>query len=427
VTTVDAASRALRLLGATERPGQRSLLDAHVASHGRLTVPDRQDDRWAEWCVNLIDESGLTGKGGAGFPTGAKLRWVRGQRRRPAIAVNVMEGEPASGKDQVLAVHVPHLILDGASVLAACLDARSVYVCVPREAEVEARSLDDAVAERTAAKLDRVPAQLVRPPGRYIAGEESALTSWLDGGDTVPRFRPDRPALNRVAGRTCLVENAETLAHVALIARHGAAAYRAEGTAEAPGTTLVTVSGAVSRTGVFEVALGTPLSSILRMAGAEPRPAGVLIGGYGGSWLGPSALDVPFDPSSLGTLGATPGAGVIVVLPPASCGVAETARIVTWMAAESAGQCGPCVFGLPALADDLMLLTTGRASGADLERLHARLGAVEGRGACRHPDGVVRLVRSALSAFADDVRGHLARCPCPGSRGPTVLPFPRQR
>lgn len=377
--------------------------------------------------MNLIDEAGLTGKGGAGFPTGAKLRWMRGQRRRPLIAVNVMEGEPASAKDQVLSVHAPHLILDGAAALAACLDARSVHVCVPRDADVEARSLEYAVGERTAANLDRVPVQLVRPPGRYIAGEESALSSWLDGGETVPRFRPDRPTLNRVAGRPCLVENAETLAHVALIVRHGAAAYRAEGTAEAPGTTLVTVSGAVSQAGVLEVAFGTPLSSILSMAGAEPRPAGVLIGGYGGSWLGPSVLDVPFDPSSLGIVGATPGAGVIIVLPPAGCGVAETARIVTWMANESAGQCGPCVFGLPALADDLMLLSSGRASGADLERLHVRLDSVEGRGACRHPDGVVRLVRSALSVFAGDVRGHLAHGPCPGLQGPTVLPLPAQR
>jgi NADH:ubiquinone oxidoreductase subunit F (NADH-binding) len=426
LTAVADPPRTARLLTGLG-PGQRADLSAHLSVHGQLAVPARHDDHWSEKFIGLLAESGLTGRGGAGFPTAAKLRWIREQRRRPVLAVNVMEGEPASGKDLVLASHVPHLVLDGAAAVARCVDAQAVFLCVPSDARAVAASFEDALRERGTRGLDPVAVELVRPPGRYIAGEESALSSWLDGGETLPKFRPDRPAVNRVGGRPCLVDNAETLAHVALIARYGAAAFRAEGTDRASGTTLVTVSGAVAHGGVYEVPLGTPLSSVLAMSGIDGRPGALLLGGYGGTWLSADHLDVSFDPASLRAVGATTGAGVIVVLPPGACGLMETARIASWMAGESAGQCGPCVFGLPALAEDLFLLAAGRPRDHDVQRLASRLGAVEGRGACHHPDGVVRLVRGALTVFADDLDHHLAHGPCAGTRQPSVLSFPTPR
>lgn len=420
---VQSPPRGTRLLSGLG-PNQRADLRAHLDIHGRLSLPARADGAWSDAFVEQLAASGLTGRGGGGFPTADKLRWIRRQRRRPVVAVNGMEGEPASRKDQVLAAHVPHLVLDGAAALARCVDAASVYVCLPRGANAAASSYRSALAERAAWGVDPTTVELLRPPGHYVAGEESALANWLDGGETRPRFRPERPPTMRVRGRPCLVDNAETLAHVAVIARYGAAAFRASGTEGSPGTTLVTVSGAVSRGGVYEIELGTPVSSILAMAGGVAEPASVLLGGYGGSWLPPEHLAVPFERSSLADVGATPGAGVVAALPSGSCGLLETARVAAWMAGESAGQCGPCVFGLPALADDLLVLAAGRPRGRDLDRLRSRLGVIEGRGACRHPDGVVRLVRSALAVFAADVEGHVARGPCTGTRQGGVLPFP---
>jgi NADH:ubiquinone oxidoreductase subunit F (NADH-binding) len=165
------------------------------------------------------------------------------------------------------------------------------------------------------------------------------------------------------------------------------------------------------------------------VARAEPTGpvGGILLGGYGGAWLDPSASAVPFAPAPLSRAGATLGVGIVVVLPTSSCGIAETARITRYMAGESAGQCGPCVYGLPAVADDLELLAAGRGDAAVLTRIEQRCGAVTGRGACRHPDGVVRLVRSALGVFADDARDHAAGRPCAGHAAPTVLQFPVAR
>ncbi|MDE3064531.1 MAG: oxidoreductase, partial [Acidobacteriota bacterium] len=177
------------------------------------------------------------------------------------------------------------------------------------------------------------------------------------------------------------------------------------------------VSGAVERPQVLEVALGTPLRAILRHANADPAPRAVLLGGYGGSWLDAAHLDTPYANEALAPLGVSAGAGVLVVLPREGCGLAETQRVVRWMANESARQCGPCAFGLPALAEDLAHLV---AHGADpkgaLARLRERCGIIEGRGACRHPDGVVRLVRSALGVFADDVEDHARGAACAQSR-----------
>ncbi|HXQ58610.1 MAG TPA: NADH-ubiquinone oxidoreductase-F iron-sulfur binding region domain-containing protein, partial [Acidimicrobiales bacterium] len=217
---------------------------------------------------------------------------------------------------------------------------------------------------------------------------------------------------------------AETLSQVALIARHGPDRFRRLGTPEAPGSTLVTVSGAVRSPGVYEVELGTPVIDILHRAGLDSELSGALLGGYGGAWLAPALLATPFAPAPLKAAGATLGVGIIIALPAGSCGLSETARIARYMAGQSAGQCGPCVYGLPDIAADLEWLATGRTDPRLLERIQARASAIEGRGACRHPDGVIRLVRSALNVFADDAKAHADGRPCRGHAAPTVMTFP---
>jgi len=424
MTTLEAGPATARLLAGLGPAAARLDLGSHLAVHGPLALPGRRDRHWADSFVGATAESGLTGRGGAGFPTARKLQTLRSERRRPVVVVNAMEGEPASRKDQFLATRVPHLVLDGATLMAACLNAPGISVCVARGSTAAARSFAAAVAERERAGVGGVPITVVQPPDRYVAGEESALSNWLDGGNSRPQFRPDRPAIPRVKGRPALVDNAETLAHVALVARYGPAWFRQLGTPGSPGTTLVTVSGSVDDPGILEVPIGTPVSSVLATAGAGST-GGVLLGGYGGTWLAPTDVGTPYDPVSLRDVGCTTGVGVMIALPAGGCGLAETARIAHWMASESAGQCGPCVFGLPAVAQDLTVIARGRAGHRDADRLWARLGTIDGRGACRHPDGVVRLIRSAVTAFAGDVNRHLSHGPCPGAAWPSVIPLPR--
>ena len=209
-------------------------------------------------------------------------------------------------------------------------------------------------------------------------------------------------------GRPTLVQNVETLAHLALVGRYGADWFRQLGTADEPGTMLVTLSGAVVNPGVFEVAIGTPTSDVLELAGGPSTPIqALLIGGYFGTWTpSPTALSAPFSASGLG-VGLGPG--LVVALPAAGCGVLETARLVRYLASQSAGQCGPCKFGLPAIAEQLELLAARRPMR--FEDLTRWVDEIEGRGACGHPDGVARHIRSALDVFGLEVWEHLAgRC-----------------
>lgn len=412
----------LRLLAGT-RDGQPLDLAAHRAVHGELSWPAKhQDEHWRRAVLHEVKASGLTGRGGAAFPTGIKLEGAMGWKKRCIVAINVMEGEPAAKKDSVLAAYAPHLILDGAEVLATVLDASDVVLAVGRDNRGAMDSLYRALAERASTRGSRVRLKVVSPPARYVAGEESALSSWLDGSDARPTFRPDRPAVLKVGGRRCYVENAETAADIALIARHGGAWFGQTGGGQ--GTALASVSGAVNNSGVFEVPLGTPLGQIVARATPRGRSTGLLLGGYGGTFVGPEALDAPWSNEGLRPFGGAVGAGVIVVIDDSCCGIAEIARITQWMSHESAGQCGPCAFGLPALATDLILAANASATGRLESRLVGLLAAIDGRGACAHPDGVARMVRTGLSVFAADLEAHLGGRRCAASSLPSVLSLP---
>jgi NADH:ubiquinone oxidoreductase subunit F (NADH-binding) len=405
--------------------GHPSDLRGHLLTHGPLNVPVRRNSSWQHQLVTSLEASGLTGRGGGAFPASIKLALARSAGHGGTLVVNAMEGEPASDKDKLLLTWAPHLVLDGAQYLGALCRVDRIVVCVPMDRDVVATAVTRAMAERTLHRHALVEEELARPPGRFIAGEESALTNWLESGRSLPVFRPDKGTALRIGRRPALVHNAETLAHIALIARYGAEPFRRRGLPEEPGTSLVTVSGDVAHPGVVEVDRGTPLSDIAVLAQPVKPVQALLVGGYGGMWVGPEHFGTPYASIPLRTIGATAGVGVVVVLGESSCGLTESARIVRYLANQSARQCGPCLYGLPAIADDLAELAQRRGSNDATSRLHRRLGEVSGRGACRHPDGAVNLVRSALTVFAADIAAHRRGEPCPYRRNPTVLRFPR--
>lgn len=363
--------------------------------------------------LGKLDASGLLGRGGGAFSTFKKVELLRHQRgHSKVVVVNAMEGEPVGHKDRTLLSSNPHLVLDGAQNLATLIGARRVAVCVSRKDSVIVHHVQRAIHERE--RRGTGPEFILHtPPWRYVAGEESALVHWLNDNETMPQYRPQRPNVLHVGRSPALVMNAETCAHVGMINRFGAEWFRELGTTASPGSTLVSISGAVPRPTVLEVALGTPLRSMLREVGADPNPLALLTGGYGGAWLGGDHLDAAYCDESLRPLGAVVGAGILVVVPRGACGLAETHRIVKWMANESSRQCGPCAFGLPALAEDLRSLLQGsRDPHGVLVRIKERCAVIEGRGACRHPDGVVRLVDSALTVFSDHIEDHVRAIPC---------------
>ncbi len=264
-------------------------------------------------------------------------------------------------------------------------------------------------------------------PGGYVASEESALVNFLNGGPAVPLYVPPRPFERGVGGQATLVNNVETLAHIALIARYGPDWFRAVGAAEAPGSALVTVGGAVGRPGVYEIGLGLPAGQLIELAGGPSEPLQALLaGGYFGGWLPlPGGAGAAVSAPGLRSAGASLGAGVVIALPAACCGLAETARVLRYLAGQSAGQCGPCTFGLPAIADALAHIAWQGRDERAAEWLRSLLPLVDKRGACHLPDGAAALVASALRVFAADLEQHVSRGPCPAARRPPVLPVPR--
>jgi NADH:ubiquinone oxidoreductase subunit F (NADH-binding) len=364
--------------------------------------------------IKSLADSGLLGRGGAGFPVARKWATVAGRPDgRAFVLANGAEGEPLSAKDRTLMATRPHLVLDGARLAAAAVGAEEIVLYVGREHRAARAALQVAIAEAATARA--VPVSLVSAPPSYIAGEESAAVHYLNDGDARPTGTTHRPFERGIAGDPTLVQNVETLAHVALIARRGASWYREPG-GGIGGTALVTVGG-VARPGVTEIAIGTSIREVAERAGAPADARAILLGGYFGGWRSASeSWDLPLDPPTLRAAGSAFGCGVVAFLDPNGCGVSATARILDYMAGQSAAQCGPCVFGLRAIADATARLAAGSAAPDDLERIGRWSTQLAGRGACRHPDGAVGLLQSALRVFGEEFAAHQRTRVCPVER-----------
>ena len=325
--------------------------DEHIARNGPLPW-----QRTNGALIGALQEAGLTGRGGADFPTWRKFARTS-VTDRPVVIANAAEGEPASRKDKVLYAQCPHLVLDGLQLAAEAVGASRVYLYGPKGTVVPQR------------KSDRYPIVHVVAPDAFTAGESSAVMAAVQGR---------RPLPTDTSRDDMLVQNVETLARIAQIARYGPRWFRQHD------TWLATVSGAVRRPGVYEVERGVAVQRLLDLAGGVEPVKAALVGGYHGTWRQPH--DTVTDP----------GAGVVIAQAANESGLARTTEIVRYLASQSTKQCGPCKFGLPALAEAM--------SRRQWDRVRELVGLVDGRGACHHPDGVARLVRSSLNAFPQEWR-----------------------
>lgn len=380
-----------RLVTEQTASGVLSLADEHlVGTYGRSRTPD---------LVAELEEAGLRGRGGAGFPAHQKWRAVAAAPAPRVVVANGEEGEPTSLKDRWLLTHRPHLVLDGMFRAARSVGAERaiLYLAHPETVAAVTAALDE---------LERLPDELVVEvhvvEPRYVAGEETAVCRSINGGPALPTSKPPRPFERGVAGRPTLVSNVETLAHASWIARHGAEAYRRYGTDSSPGTTLVTLGGACHRPGVYEVPFGLTLIELFQSVGGgltAPATAYVM-GGWFGGLVSAECHDVSCCYEAVRATGSGLGCAAITVLSEDDDPLSVAAAISAWYAEESAGQCGVCVKGTAAIRDAIASLKRGTADERTRSDL-ARWGtSLRGRGACALLDGAATLARSAVVPFS---------------------------
>ena len=376
------------LAGVAEGPG----LAAHRDRLGPAPKPR------AEALVEMAREVDLRGRGGAGFPVAIKLSTAA--RRRAVVVVNAAEGEPASHKDAALITCSPHVVLDGVAAVAHALRTREVHIAVPSELPSIRRVVEKALRERATAG-ERLDVRLHDAAPRFVAGQAQAVLQLLAGRENLPVTAWQPEAVSGHRRRPTLLSNAETFAHIGHLARVGSQGYAAHGTIDEPGTTLLTLRGDGVDAQVREVAYGTLLADVLDEA-EMARP--LLLGGYHGTWLRPAQLrGLAVSRNDIAAAGATLGAGVILPLAEGRCPLVRTAALVDYLAGQSAGRCGPCRNGLPAMALAVGALVH---RGGPVRRVEELCGLVVRRGACAHPDGTARLVISMLRAFPEEVDSH---------------------
>lgn len=382
--------------------------------------------------IAALVEAGLRGRGGAGFPTGLKWRSVRDAPGRHTYAVcNGAEGEPGTFKDRAILRANPYQVVEGLAIAAFAIEAREVFIALKASFERERDHVLRAVTEmEQAGWLGDLSVAIVAGPEEYLFGEEKALLEVIEGNEPLPRWLPPyihglfatAPQLGWLAhepeaGHTrghesnpTLVNNVETLANVTQILARGAEWFRALGTASAPGTVVCTVVGDVSRPGVVEVELGTPLRDVLATCGAPRagRHIKAVLPGVTNTVLTDAQLDTPCSYDDFAAIGSGLGAAGFIVYDDTACMVEVAAALSRFLWVESCGQCPACKLGTGAITGALEDVAVGRGTEASIEVIHRRLRSVADGNRCFLPVEEQQLIGSLLRAFPEDFDAHLS-------------------
>jgi NADH-quinone oxidoreductase subunit F len=377
--------------------------------------------------IGLIEEAKLLGRGGAGFPTGIKLKTVAKDAPHPRYVVcNADEMEPGTFKDRVFLHADPHLLIEGMAIIAHTVGASHGIVFIRPEYENAARILEREIGLARAAGFLGKQIQksdfsfdivVHRSGGRYICGEVTAQLNALEGRRPNPRKPPPYPTDKGLWGLPTVQNNVETLANVPLILRHGAQWFRDLALSEsAAGTKLFCVSGHVKRPGCYELPLGLPLAKLIEeycggMRNGRPFK-GCLPGGASTGFLTAEHYEIPLDYESLKAVGNRLGTGAVMVFDDTTCMVAATLNLTEFFARESCGWCTPCREGFPYLRDLLWRLEHGRVEAGWTEQV-STLCRHLWKAYCAFAPGGVAPIESLLANFPDEVQAHIDAKGCP--------------
>jgi len=381
--------------------------------------------------VDLVEKADLRGRGGAGFPTGRKWRFVPTGKDTPRpkyMVVNADEMEPATFKDRLLLEGNPHQLIEGIIISAYAVEAEIAFIFLRRCYKEAARRIAVAVAEaRAKGYIGRnilgsgfnLEIHMHESAGRYICGEETALLNALEGKRPTPRAKPPFPPIVGLWAKPTVTNNAETICNIPHIVRHGATWFRSLSRVPEGGTKIYGASGRVRRPGAYELPLGSTMREILEehaggmQAGYSLRA--ILPGGASTDLLTAEHLDVKMDFTSMRAAGSRMGTGTMVVIDDRTCIVGLLMNLMRFFAQESCGWCTPCREGLPWTAKILAAIESGKGQPSDLERLrmHTRLMGPSGRTFCALAPGAMEPLQSALKYFEDDFKRHINEKGCP--------------
>ncbi len=376
--------------------------------------------------IQIMKDSGLRGRGGAGFSTGLKWSFIPKDPNLPKyLACNADESEPGTFKDRVIIEKDPHLLLEGIMIASYAIGAAVGYIYIRGEYEFGAKRLEKAIEEAYAkGSLGKnifgsdfsLDLYLHRGAGAYICGEETALLESIEGFRSQPRSRPPFPALAGLYKKPTVINNVETLANIPAILERGPDWFAAIGPQKSPGPKLFAVSGHVKKPGVYELPMGLTIRDLIfnhcgGMRGDKKFKA-VIPGGSSAPMLPAADLDTQMDYESLAEKGSMLGSAGVVVMDESTCMVKTAYVINRFFSHESCGKCTPCRDGTPWMTQILRRLEYGQGRAGDVELLESLCTSIFGRCFCALGDAAVMALRGALSHFKEEFLYHIEHKKC---------------
>ncbi|MGR9144460.1 NADH-quinone oxidoreductase subunit NuoF [Rhizobium leguminosarum] len=403
------------------------LLSIYEAGGGYQALAKALREYTPDEVVNLVKQSNLRGRGGAGFPTGMKWSFVPKQVDKPKyLCCNADEGEPGTFKDRIIMERDPHQLIEGLAVSAYAIGAKTAYVYIRGEYVTAIRRLEQAIAEAhekgylgtgiLGSNFD-FAVHIHCGAGAYICGEETAMLESLEGKRAQPRLKPPFPAVAGLYASPTVINNVETLACVPHIVARGADWFRGIGPDKSPGPKLYCLSGQVRKPGLYELPMGIPLRELVEehAGGALPgrKIKAVIPGGVSAPVIPEQGLDVRMDFDSLAAAGSMLGSAGVIVIDDSTCMVKVATRIIEFFHHESCGKCTPCREGLNWVVKVLRRVEGGDGAPGDLEQLEMLCKGIFGNTFCALGDGAAMGLRAALAHFRDEFVAHVEERRCP--------------
>jgi len=412
-------------------------IEEFIATGGYEALGRALTEKSPEELIETLVASGLRGRGGAGFPTGLKWRFVARESGKTKVVVcNADEGDPGAFMDRSLLEGDPHSVIEGMTIAAYAVGANHGYVYVRAEYPLAIRRLKTAIEQARNAGLLGLniletgfafDLEVRIGAGAFVCGEETALIASIEGERGMPRTRPPYPSTSGVFGHPTLINNAETWGNIRHIVLHGAQWFAAIGTPQSPGTKVFALSGKVVNTGLVEVPMGTTLREVIfDIGGGIPNGKAfkaVQTGGPSGGCIPAEYLDTPIDYESLKKLGAIMGSGGIIVMDEDNCMVNIAKYFLDFTCDESCGKCVPCRAGTRQMLDLLEKITDGKGETADIDRLRSLGMMVASTSLCGLGQSAPNPVLSTLKYFGHEYQAHIHEHRCEAKVCPSMIRF----